>query len=151
IDDTVKITHVLDRRSMLESTFYKQFEAADGMPAAYQRLAASGAAFHYVSSSPWHLSEPLLDFLAGSGLPLSSIALKQVRLKDADILNIFKPARETKPPEIEAILTNYPRRRFILIGDSGEDDPEVYAETLLRHPAQIARIYIRNVTSGHRD
>jgi phosphatidate phosphatase APP1 len=48
------------------------------MPAAYHRFAATGAAFHYVSSSPWHLAKPLLDFLGANGLPLSSIALKQV-------------------------------------------------------------------------
>ncbi len=108
IDDTVKITHVLDRRRMWEATFYKPFEAVDGMPAAYQRLAAPGVAFHYVSSSPWHLAKPLLDFLDANGLPLSSIALKQVRLKDRTRLDIFRPGRETKPPEIEAILTKFP-------------------------------------------
>jgi phosphatidate phosphatase APP1 len=151
IDDTVKITHVLDRHRMWEATFYKPFEAVGGMPAAYHRLAATGAAFHYVSSSPWHLAGPLLDFLDANGLPLSSIALKQVRLKDRTKLDIVKPGRETKPPEIEAILTKYPGRRFILIGDSGEDDPEVYAEALHRHPAQIARIYIRNITAARRD
>jgi Phosphatidate phosphatase APP1, catalytic domain len=151
IDDTVKVTHVLDRHRMWEATFYKPFEAVDGMPAAYRRLAATGAAFHYVSSSPWHLAEPLLDFLGASGLPLSSIALKQVRLKDRTRLDIVRPGRETKPPLIGAILTKYPGHRFILIGDSGEDDPEVYAEALRRHPAQIARIYIRNVTAARRD
>jgi phosphatidate phosphatase APP1 len=39
----------------------------------------------------------------------------------------------------------------ILVGDSGEDDPEVYAEALHRHSAQIVRIYIRNITSARRD
>ena len=151
IDDTVKITHVLDRRRMWEAIFYKPFEAVDGMPAAYHRLAAPGVAFHYVSSSPWHLAKPLLDFLDANGLPLSSIALKQVRLKDRTRLDIFRPGRETKPPEIEAILTKFPGRRFILVGDSGEDDPEVYAEALHRHPVQIVRIYIRNITSARRD
>ncbi len=113
--------------------------------------AATGAPIHYVSSSPWHLAEPLLEFFTAKGLPLSSITLKHFRLKDLTALNILLPGRETKPPEIEAILTRYPGRRFILIGDSGEDDPEVYAEALRRHPKQIARIYIRNVTSGKRD
>ena len=92
-----------------------------------------------------------MDFLGANGLPLSSIALKQVRLKDRTRLDIVKPGRETKPPEIEAILTKYPGRRFILIGDSGEDDPEVYAEALRRHPMQIARIYIRNITAARHD
>ena len=38
-----------------------------------------------------------------------------------------------------------------MIGDSGEDDPEVYAQALRRHPAQIAKVYIRNVTAARRD
>ncbi len=151
IDDTVKITHVLDRRRMWEATLYKPFEAVEGMSAAYRGFAEKGAAIHYVSSSPWHLAEPLLAFLGASGLPASSIALKQIRLKDRTALDIVKPGRETKPPQISAILARYPGRRFILIGDSGEDDPEVYAEALRRHPRQIERIYIRDVTSARRD
>jgi phosphoserine phosphatase len=150
IDDTVKITHVLDRRRLWEATFYKPFEAVPGMSDAYQRLAAKGAAFHYVSSSPWHLAEPLLVFLGASSFAVSSISLKHVRLKDRTALDILKPGRETKPPAIEAILTRYPERRFILIGDSGEDDPEVYAAALRRHPKQIARIFIRNITGARR-
>ena len=151
IDDTVKVTHVLDRRRMWEATFYRPFAAVDGMPAAYRKLTAAGAPVHYVSSSPWHLAEPLLEFLAASSLPVSSIALKYFRLKDRTSLNILRPGRETKPPEIEAILARYPGRRFILIGDSGEDDPEVYAQALRRHPTQIAKVYIRNVTAARRD
>jgi phosphatidate phosphatase APP1 len=151
IDDTVKVTHVTEKKRMWEATFYKPFEAVNGMPAAYRRLAAQGAAFHYVSSSPWHFTAPLLDFIGASGLPLSSIALKQVRLKDRTALDIVKPGRETKPPQIEAILVRFPMRRFILIGDSGEDDPEIYSTALRDHPDQIERIHIRNVTGARRD
>ena len=139
IDDTVKVTNVLDRRRMWEATFYKPFDAVDGMPASYRKLTAAGAPVHYVSSSPWHLAEPLLEFLSANGLPVSSITLKHFRLKDRTSLNILKPGRETKPPEIEAILARYPGRRFILIGDSGEDDPEVYAQALRRHPSRSRR------------
>jgi phosphatidate phosphatase APP1 len=151
IDDTVKVTYVLDHRRMWESTFYKPFEAVHRMPDAYGKLSAKGAPIHYVSSSPWHLAEPLLEFLTATGLSLSSITLKHIRLKDETVLNIFRPGREIKPPEIEAILTRYPGRNFILIGDSGEDDPEVYAEALRGHSGQIAKIYIRNVTGAKRD
>lgn len=151
IDDTVKVTHVRDRKLLWESTFLKPFEAVAGMPDAYRRLVAAGAPVHYVSSSPWLLSEPLLAFLGASGLPLSSISLKDFRYRDGTVFNIFKPGRETKPPQIAAILDAFPRRRFILIGDSGEDDPEVYAEAMRARPQQVARIYIRNVTAANRD
>jgi Uncharacterized conserved protein (DUF2183) len=151
IDDTVKITHVLDHRRMWEATFYKAFEAVEGMSDAYRKLSARGAPIHYVSSSPWHLAEPLLEFFTTKDLPLSSITLKHIRLKDPTALNILLPGSKTKPPEIEAILTRYPGRRFILIGDSGENDPEVYGAAQRRHPSQIARICIRNVTGERRD
>ena len=150
IDDTVKVTHVLNRRNLWEATFYKPFAAVAGMADAYQRLAVRDATFHYVSSSPWHLTEPLLAFLGATGLPVSSISLKHARLKDRTALDILKPGRETKPPAIEAILQRYPERRFMLIGDSGEDDPEVYAQALRRHPKQITRIFIRNITAAQR-
>ncbi len=152
IDDTVKITHVTDRKRMWQSTFYAPFEAVPGMAAAYRQLAdANGAAFHYISSSPWHLSEPLLRFMTDAQLPLSSMTLKHIRLKDRTALNIVSPGRVTKPPAIAAILTRFPERTFILIGDSGEDDPEVYAAAKRANPDRIAHIYIRNVTDARRD
>lgn len=151
IDDTVKVTHVREPRRMWESTFYKPFEPVAGMADAYRRLAARGAAFHYVSSSPWHLSEPLLEFLRADGFPLTTLTLKHMRLKDRTLLDIARPGRETKPPQIAAILGRFPERRFVLIGDSGEDDPEIYAEALRRSPGQIERILIRNVTNVRRD
>lgn len=151
IDDTVKVTGVTDRRAMFEATFYKPFEPVAGMPDAYRRMSTAGMPFHYVSSSPWHFATPLLDFMATSGLPVSSIALKQIRLKDRTALDIVKPGRETKPPQINAILARYRQRQFILIGDSGEDDPEIYAAAMRAHGARITRVFIRNVTSARRD
>jgi phosphatidate phosphatase APP1 len=74
-----------------------------------------------------------------------------MRLKDRTLLDIARPGRETKPPQIAAILARFPERRFTLIGDSGEDDPEIYVDAYHRAPAQIARILIRNVTAARRD
>ena len=152
IDDTVKITHVTDRKRMWQSTFYAPFAAVPGMAEAYQRLATSGnLGFHYISSSPWHLAEPLQQFMTTAGLPLSSLSLKHIRLKDRTALNIISPGRVTKPPAIAQILARFPERTFILIGDSGEDDPEVYAAAKRANTGQIAHIYIRNVTGARRD
>jgi phosphatidate phosphatase APP1 len=150
IDDTVKITHVAEPRRMWEATFYRPFEPVPGMAEAYRRLAAAGASFHFVSSSPWHLAEPLAEFLRAAGFPEATLSLKHMRLKDRSVVDIARPGRETKPPAIEAILARFPGRRFVLIGDSGEDDPEIYADALRRHPGQIQRIYIRNAGGASR-
>lgn len=151
IDDTIKITHVTDRRRMFEATFAKPFEPVPGMARVYQTWAAEGASFHFVSSTPWHLHEPIAEFLKTGGFPDATLVMKKIRLKDSSIMNILADATETKPPEIAGLLKTYPGRTFVLIGDSGEKDPEIYADFMRRHPAQIEAIHIRNVTGAKRD
>jgi len=71
--------------------------------------------------------------------------LKLVRFRDSTFFNLFKKGTETKPQQIEPILQRYPQREFILIGDNGEQDPEVYGDIARRYPDQIKQIMIRNV------
>ncbi|MEM7282073.1 MAG: phosphatase domain-containing protein [Pseudomonadota bacterium] len=151
IDDTVKISHVTDKRRLMEQTFLRDFEAASGMSQLYQVLADSGVAFHYVSSSPWQLYQPLDEFLEQSGFPWATFSLKAVRFRDETLLSLFKKGTETKPKAITAILDRYPNRQFILVGDSGEQDPEVYAKLLRERPNQVIRVLIRNVTQEKSD
>ena len=146
IDDTVKVSQVTDKKALLENTFLKPFVAAPGMAALYQGLAAKGAVFHYVSSSPWQLYPPLRDFFESAGLPSGSFHLRSFRLKDESFFNLFKSSRETKPSAIEGLLADFPGRDFVLVGDSGEADPEIYGDVARRHPGRVRAILIRNVT-----
>lgn len=144
IDDTVKITHVSSRRRMMALTFLEPFEAVTGMAERYRSWSAQGASLHFISSSPWPLYEPLERFLGGAGFPPATITLKNVALKDRSIRNLFAKATKTKPPAIDAILADFPSRQFVLIGDSAENDAEIYADAARRHGAQIKRILIRD-------
>jgi hypothetical protein len=145
IDDTVKVSHVLDRRALLRRTFALPFEPVPGMAPAYAAWAKKGATFHFVSSSPWQLYPPLEAFREDAGFPAASFHLKSVRLKDRTLLNLFKDSIETKPPVIRAILRRYPNHRFILVGDSGEQDPEVYGLIAREHRGRIVHVFIRRV------
>jgi hypothetical protein len=151
IDDTIKITQVADRKAVMTNTFLRTFEAVPGMAEVYRDWAEAGAAFHYVSASPWQLYAPLTEFQSRSGLPNGSFGLQLFRWKDKTAFNLFKEPDSLKRPPIEAILAEFPRRRFILVGDSGQHDPELYADLYREHPRQIARIYIRNVTRERPD
>jgi phosphatidate phosphatase APP1 len=151
IDDTVKVSQVGDKKALLENTFLKPFVPAPGMAALYQDLLGKGAAFHYVSSSPWQLYPPLRDFFDRVGLPNGSFHLRSFRFKDENFFNLFKSSRETKPPVIETLLATFPDRDFVLIGDSGEADPEIYGDIARRHPDQVRAILIRNVTAESAD
>lgn len=147
IDDTIKISEVTDKKNLLANTFLKPFEVASGMAEAYDRLAGTGAVFHYVSSSPWQLYPALREFMDASEFPRGSFHLKLFRLEDESFLNLFKSSLESKPLIIETLLDAYPQRVFILIGDSGEHDPEIYGEIARQYPERIQHIYIRKVTS----
>ena len=146
IDDTVKVSNVLDKRQLLENTFVKPFVAVPGMAQAYQSWAQQGAAFHYVSSSPWQLYPAISTFFADSGLPHGSFHMKNFRVKDETFLDLFASPLETKVAIIASLLEQFPSRRFVLVGDSGEKDPEVYAEVLRRYTGQVEHVFIRNVS-----
>jgi hypothetical protein len=148
IDDTVKVTHVAEKRDLYDQTFFQPFAPVPGMAELFRTWEGRGAVFHFLSSSPWQLYEPLADFFARAGFPLGTIRLRTASLTDRTVLNFLSSPAETKPPEIEALLKTFPRRRFILVGDSGERDPEVYAAILGKHPDQIDKIFIRNLTPG---
>ncbi|UCE86979.1 MAG: App1 family protein [Deltaproteobacteria bacterium] len=148
IDDTIKVSEVLDRDALLRHTFARPFEAVPGMAPAYAAWAREGASFHFVSSSPWQLYPPLEAFRADAGFPAAAFHLKSVRLKDRTLLNLFKDSLETKPPVIRAILQRWPHHRFLLVGDSGEQDPEVYGLIAREYPQRIVHVFIRRVAGA---
>lgn len=148
IDDTIKVSEVTNHKALFNYTFYQDFVAVPGMADLFQSWSHQQAMIHFVSSSPWHLYTPLEEFTTTRGFPWATFNLKLVRLKDETLLNLFKNGLETKPKQIEPILNTYPKRKFVLVGDSGEQDPEVYASLIRKYPQQILKIYIRNVTDA---
>jgi len=148
IDDTIKHSNVRDKKALLANTFLNEFEAVAGMPEVYREWAADGAVFHYVSASPWQLYPSLSEFVNRHGFPPGSFHMRLFRLKDQTFLDFLASSEPYKTSTIESILRTYPQRRFILVGDSGEKDPEVYAELARRFPEQVMHIFIRDVSGA---
>ncbi len=145
IDDTVKHSYVACRRTLLQKTFLKEFEVIEGMADVYRRWASHGAAFHYVSSSPWHLYQHLANFLALANFPDGSYHLRSFRLRDHFFRRFLMLRRAGKGTVISSLLRMFPRRQFVLVGDSGESDPEIYGAIARRFPEQVRKIYIRDL------
>jgi len=145
IDDTIKHTNVLDTKRMIRNTLVYRYREVQVLRKLYANLLKKGVAFHYVSSSPWFMSALLERFFTRVGLPYGSMHLKAARLTGLSVLKLFESSRESKPPVIEKILRDFPGRRFVLVGDAGESDPEIYREVARRHPKQIAYILIRRI------
>jgi phosphatidate phosphatase APP1 len=147
IDDTIKMTEATSRSEMLANTFLRPFEVVEGMVELYQSWHAQGADFHYVSSSPWQLYQPLADLCMASKFPAGSMHLRYFRIRD-EMFKRWRPVRNNrKVGIIGAILKWLPMRQFVLIGDSGERDPEVYRFLARRFSNQVVAILIRNLHS----
>ena len=149
IDDTIKITNVADRRELLANTFTREFQAVPRMAETYQNWVRHGASLHYVSSSPWPLYEPIIDWLDKDLFPVGSLHLRNIRLSELRRSWKRQLAYEIKRKTIQNLMRTYPRRRFILCGDSGERDAELYAEIASRFGEQVQHIAIRFIEKGH--
>jgi phosphatidate phosphatase APP1 len=147
IDDTIKHSEVTCRQSLLANTFLNEFRSIDGMAELYRSWADRGIDFHYVSSSPWQLFQPLHDHCLSAGFPPGSFHLRSFRLRDHMLRRLLRIRRRGKATVIRAIVSLFPLRRFVLIGDSGEKDPEIYSDVARRFPDRVIAIFIRNLAS----
>ena len=151
LDDTVVRTSVRSLLKMLKLVLLSNAHARlpfEGVAAFYQALQrGEGREFNpifYVSNGPWNLYDLLEDFLDVHGLPAGPLFLRDwsattVRGKNEHKLGI-----------IRNLLATYPELQFILLGDSGERDPETYQKVVLEHPGRISNIYIRDVSNRER-
>lgn len=148
IDDTIKISNVRDRLELTRNTFCRPFSPAPGMAGLYQSWVTKlGAQFHYVSASPWQLYQPLSQFIRSNGFPAGTFHMKYFRVKDESFWDLFESPEDYKPGVIKPILKRFPDRQFVLVGDSGEKDPEIYGDIARQYRKQVVKIYIRDVTN----
>jgi phosphatidate phosphatase APP1 len=157
IDDTVLTTHA---QSLLKSAYMTFMNSAytrlpfEGVAAFYQALQKgfSGAEenpIFYVSSSPWNLYDLLVDFLEINKVPKGPLFLKDYGFTHNKLFT--EPHNVHKQKQIRNILNAYPDLKFILIGDSGQHDPEIYSEVIKEFPDRILACYIRDVSLDERD
>ncbi|PLB33913.1 uncharacterized protein BDW47DRAFT_113186 [Aspergillus candidus] len=147
IDDTVKHSAIAHgAKEMFRNTFVRELGdlTVNGVAEWYNELWKMGVQMHYVSNAPWQLY-PLLDrYFKMVGLPSGSIHLKHY---SGMLQGIFEPTAERKKGHLEQILRDFPSRKFILVGDSGEADLEVYTDIALANPGRILGIFIRDITT----
>jgi phosphatidate phosphatase APP1 len=157
IDDTIIPSHAQEIFKMAYHTITKnQFSRLpfDGVAYFYRKLQGgiSGENFNpffYVSSSPWNLYDLLLDFIKVNDIPSGPLLLKDYGFTHNKIVSESHGIH--KPKMIRNILNTYPDLKFILIGDSGQKDPEIYLEAVEEFPERILAIYIRDVSAKKRD
>lgn len=156
IDDTIIHTGLTSRLKwqVVKNTIFKRAEnriPLEGAPEFYTKLQHGKSGndcnpIFYVSHSPWNLYEYLELFLRANNFPKGPILLRDFV---SPFKTMFRPKeigeKPEKQKEILNILKTYPELPFILIGDSGERDPDIYIEIAEAHPERILAIYMRSV------
>ena len=147
IDDTVVQSHVTQKLRMVlrlalsNALTRKPFEGvAEFYRALHEGAGGEGNPVFYVSKSPWNLYVPLIDFLQAQGIPLGPLLLRDFGM------HLLRSSGDHKARSIARVMETYPKLPFVLIGDSGEHDPEIYAEVVRRWPGRVRAIYIRSVS-----
>ncbi len=150
IDDTVVPTHATNVLRMLRSLFLHNARTRLPFPgvAAFYRALHLDREGHpanpmlYVSRGPWSLYDLLAEFFGLHGIPVGPVLF----LRDWGLSEegLTRPSpRGHKFRLITAMLELYDDLPFILVGDSGQMDPEIYAEVVERHPGRVHAVYIR--------
>jgi phosphatidate phosphatase APP1 len=134
VDDTIKVSNVLDKIQLVKNTFFEDPQAVAGMPELYASLATSlnSPQFVYISGSPFQLYPFLRGFLQDSfSASPGPLLLKNLTLTDigslVDFIGGGDATFDYKTEMIQRVQSQYPAKSFLAIGDSTEEDPEIYA------------------------
>ncbi|KAF8871703.1 hypothetical protein CPB85DRAFT_1445428 [Mucidula mucida] len=151
IDDTIKITNVTETQLLLTNTFISNPEPVAGMPELYASLVSSldDPDFIYLTGTPWQFYSFVHDFIqstfSASPGPIinNNLTVTDVTQVFTDLLTLDTYSYKVK--QITRIHAMYPDKTFLVVGDSGQTDPEVYGEIYRTYGDFIACIWIRQL------
>lgn len=134
VDDTIRLSNVFKGTyALLENFLFEPSSFIPDMKDSYASWHDRGVDIHYVSAAPYQTAEALLEFLRS--FPTGPVSLRKTS----------KSTLDYKIGEIKKILTHFPLKKFILIGDDGELDAKIYSEIAQEFPDSIEKVYIRRV------
>ena len=152
IDDTVLQSQVTSLVTALRTMLLENAHTRLPFPgvAAFYRALRRGAngdarnPLFYVSSSPWNVYDVIAQFLQLQGIPHGPLLLRDVDI-GFDTLS-SRHHHSHKREMIRRVLSTYAGVPAVLIGDSGQQDPEIYRDVVHENPGRIRAVYIRDVS-----
>lgn len=157
VDDTVIRTRATNRLQMVHTVLFNDARSRKPFPgvAAFYRALEQGPdgrglnPIFYVSRSGWNLYDLMDAFFEIQDVPHGPLFLRDISLIEPKSTALGEG--QDKLTRIRKLLATYPSLPFVLIGDSGQKDPEVYGTIVREHPGRIRVVYIRDVTGARRD
>lgn len=142
VDDTLLNSEVTSKLKLVKNAALRSAWELEAFPDAALVLTqkARGLPVFYISGSPWGFRQRIGDYFTRSGFPQGQLLLK--RFSSDPLFDQMA----YKWPYILSVVDALPRKRWLLFGDSGEKDPEIYARLRKERPDRVAAIYIHLVT-----
>ncbi|GAB6197274.1 App1 family protein [Lysobacter xanthus] len=151
VDDTILQSGITNWKTAAQLTFLhnaRTRKPLKGVAKLYQALQAGAdgsrrVPIFYVSSSPWNLYDLLEGFMALNAIPAGPIFLRDL---GTDVGKFIKTAGHGhKLDRARELIARFPSLRWVLLGDSGQADAELYTQAAEEFGDRIAAIYIRDV------
>ena len=154
IDDTILISHAYNWFRKLATLLGKgalQRKQVEAMNILYQHLNKKYG-FIYLSNSEMNLYPLIKNFLKNYKFPAGPLFLREHKRWPHFLTGRSKyfSKQEHKLSTLKLLLETFPDKKVVLVGDSGQRDPETYAMVAKIFPSQIERIFIREIRPGHR-
>jgi phosphatidate phosphatase APP1 len=152
LDDTVIVTWLPRPLVAFRNAFVEHESNRRPVPG-MARLYAEVTARHpdvfvvYLSTGAWNAAGPMTGFLARHGFPRGPLLMTDW---GPTTEGWFRSGRQHKTDSLERLFTELPQLRWLLVGDDGQHDPEIYAEAADAHPDRVLAIAIRELSLGER-
>jgi len=150
IDDTVVVTRLPRPLVAAWNVLVRHENAREpvpGMADLYHRLLDPDprAPVVYLSTGAWNAAPAIGRFLRRHGYPAGPLLLTDWGPTNT---GWFRSGREHKRAQLRRLVHDLPDVRWVLVGDDGQRDPEIYAEAALQFPEHVRGIVVRQLTFG---
>jgi phosphatidate phosphatase APP1 len=157
VDDTVLIAYATNRLRKTWHVLLRGPGEREPVPFAadlFSALAAGAGGEHgaehnpiaYVSSSPTNVAPVISSSLTRHGFPDGPLFLKDFGVDESKLMK--EGHVEHKLARIERVLETWPSLPALLVGDTGQADPEIFARAAARWPGRLAGVWLRDAPGG---
>ncbi|GAA4284807.1 DUF2183 domain-containing protein [Brevibacterium daeguense] len=150
IDDTVMVTALPRPMLAAWNTFVLDEHARSpvaGMAVLYDRLIymRPNSPIIYLSTGAWNVAPTLKRFLSRNLYPEGPLLLTDW---GPTATRAFRSGQEHKRSTLERLAREFPHMKWLLVGDDGQHDEDIYGEFVENHPDNVAAVAIRQLTVG---
>ncbi|WP_338123927.1 App1 family protein [Cellulomonas iranensis] len=150
VDDTVMVTRLPRPLVAAWNQFVRHEnarEAVPGMARLYRELRATrpDSPVVYLSTGAWNAAPAIGRFLRRHDYPAGPLLLTDWGPTNT---GVFRSGQRHKVTQLRRLFAELPQVRWLLVGDDGQHDPQIYAGAVEHHRDRVAGVLIRQLTAA---